>query len=71
MYYYAKDRQSIGVQKGFSFNGYNNNNTNNNKKVHVNKHYKCIIKCLNNEHLESSGFDFRNFSSKDYRVRES
>ena len=59
MYYYAKDRHSIGIQKGFSFKGYNNN-SNNNKRVHINKHYKYIIKYLNNEHLESSRSNFRN-----------
>ena len=52
MYYYAKDRQSIRVQlKGFSLKGYTNN-TSNDKRVHINKHYKYIIKCLNNEHLD-------------------
>ena len=39
---------------GFSLKGYN---TIDNKEVYIYKHYK-YIKCLNNEHLESTRSDF-------------
>ena len=53
-------------KQGFSLKKYNNN-TIDNKEVHIYKHYK-YIKCLNNEHSESSRSDFRNPHSKGRHV---
>ena len=55
-------------KQGFSLKGYNN--TIDNKEVYIYKHYK-YIKCLNNEHLESSRFDFQNIPSKGRHVKQS
>lgn len=47
MYYYAKDRQSIGFKQN-DFHSKDMRNSSNNKEVHINKHSK-YIKCLNND----------------------
>ena len=53
-------------KQGISLKGYNN--TIDNKEIYIYKHY---IKCLNNEHLESSISDFRNLPSKGKYVQQS
>ena len=55
-------------KQGISLKGYNN--TIDNKEIYIYKHYK-YMKCLNNEHLESSRSDFQNLPSKGWHVQQS